>query len=56
MNVAYGGLIAGGVAFLVISITSGEARLGGAVAWGLGFGTAIYSAAHSAIKAAEQRN
>lgn len=54
MNIAFGGLIAGGIVLLVICIASSEPMLGGAIGWGLGFGSAIYSAAGRAIQAAQQ--
>jgi len=55
MLIGYLGLIIGGVVFLVMAISTKNFMIGGAVAWGCGFGTTIYSAGKKGIEELESR-
>lgn len=54
MMIGYIGLILGGIFFLVLEVCSDSPiSVGGVVAWGLGFGTAVFASANRAIKILE---
>ena len=55
MMIGYMGIIIGGVFLIVLTIASGELRLGCAVAWGCGCSTTIFSAGNRAIASLEEQ-